>query len=506
MQDWITDTHDAFQKRIKVATELYAEEFDTCASCEQMPWISFFFDGTGNNRDIDEAKDKQSNVARLWRGHAGDNILIRRLYFPGMGTPLDASNPTWVGQIRDSEAMGGGIGFGGDIRLQRAERALHDNLSQNNRITRIDIAVFGFSRGAALARAFVNRLLAKCERIDGVPHWPCSTALDGKSAPLHIRFLGLFDTVESIGLPAHNLSSMLMDVPDDVERCLHLVAGHEIRAAFPLTRLGKTSDSHREFVYPGVHSDVGGGYRPDEQARSDALARIALNRMRLEAAMYGVPFTAPALLDGKTSKLFEYDEELKKGFDEYMSAVQIGATLEENYAAHMGLYYGWLKARYQTNPGDVYKGVCGADAECEADLIRIRDSFGTINAQTDQLNWQSYMMRLARTDPREWHERARTGGVPPKLTDEERVYYETWINPPAVSQGILRFFDHYVHDSRAGFPSWIGKGLYLTPREIISPSGAPPIVVAQESVAPIDASTKYTPQMKAATTYTTHLH
>ena len=89
---------------------------------------------------------------------------------------------------------------------------------------------------------------------DGVPHWPCSTALDGQSAPLHFRFLGLFDTVESVGLPAHNLNNdMLMYIPEQVERCFQIVAGHELRACFPLTPIGNDSTSCGQFVGLSVH-------------------------------------------------------------------------------------------------------------------------------------------------------------------------------------------------------------------------------------------------------------
>jgi hypothetical protein len=89
MQDWITDSHDTFHQALKTATQLHAEEFITCTTCEQQPWVSFFFDGTGNNRKIDEPKKKLSNVARLYEGHDEERPLVWRFYYPGVGTPLD---------------------------------------------------------------------------------------------------------------------------------------------------------------------------------------------------------------------------------------------------------------------------------------------------------------------------------------------------------------------------------------------------------------------------------
>ncbi|MGY6151505.1 T6SS phospholipase effector Tle1-like catalytic domain-containing protein [Paraburkholderia graminis] len=477
MQDWFTDSHETFEQTFKTMTELYAEEFRTCTTCEQRPWFSFFFDGTGNNRGRDAEKKKWSNIARLFDGHISDEPLIVKRYYEGVGTSFDSSNPSWIDSVRDSEALGGGAGAGGDARVGKAENDLNVVLLRNHRVIRIDVAVFGFSRGAALARAFVNRILNKCEYRDGQPYWPCGTALDGKAAPIHFRFLGIFDTVESVGVPAHDLTGMKMAIPDAVENCLHLVAGHEIRTAFALTRLGRTDSQHREIVYPGVHSDVGGGYRPGEQGRSDMLARLPLNRMRLEAAMAGVPFTPPADLRANVSDMFGYDEAMKDGSDEYMRAMDIGGTLEEQIAAHMRLYYGWLSVRYKADPCKVYEGICAVPADgqtaaqAEAELAGLRQSMSSIDPQASDLSWRSYMQALARSDPTEYRERVKLTGTPVPLSPEEEAYYQAWLNPPKLSANLMRFFDTYVHDSRAGFTVPIVRGLYLTRRIIIDPSG-----------------------------------
>jgi hypothetical protein len=222
--------------------------------------------------------------------------------------------------------------------------------------------------------------------------------------------------------------------------------------------------------------------------------------MRLEAAIAQVPFTPPSLLTADTAQLFEYDEDVKAGFDEYMRAVTIGTTLDENIAAHMRLYYGWLKARYEKNPCDVYKDVCGADAASEADLQKIAASYSTIAAQTSSLNWRNYMHALSKTNAADYQERVRIAGEPIPLSADEDARYQAWLNPPQLSEGLLRFFDRYVHDSRAGFQAAIGKGLYLSPREIIGPSGEQAIVVAASTDATptaaqtVPSSNQYTPE------------
>ncbi|PLZ02363.1 hypothetical protein CY652_11565 [Burkholderia sp. WAC0059] len=481
MQDWITDSHVTFHQALKTATELHAEEFITCTTCEQQPWFSFFFDGTGNSRRLDKSKQKMSTIARLFEGHAGgESVLVVPFYYAGVGTPLDASDPGWWEKIRDSEALGGGVALGSDVRLVKAESDFRQALRANHKVTRIDVAVFGFSRGAALARAFVNRLLKKCEMKNGVPCWPCQTALDGESAPLHFRFLGLFDTVESVGLPAHDLDSgMLMHVPDQVERCLHIAAGHELRACFPLTPVRDRGASREQLVWPGVHSDIGGGYRPGEQARSDLLARIALNRMRLEGAMSGVPFTAPSLAKKDVHDLFEYDEDVKCLFDEYMDQVDTDDTLEAQIFAHMRLYYGWLKARFQQNPCDIYKGVYSTDPEVNAQLQRIQQFHERLKIDADTMNWRSYLTDLWKTDRSEYERTIATAGgqreTNKPLSDEEAAYWEAWLNPPTLSPDLMRFFDLYVHDSRAGFLRIDSSG-YFRPRKLIEPSGIPKTV------------------------------
>ncbi|KWW33343.1 type VI secretion system (T6SS) phospholipase Tle1-like effector [Cupriavidus metallidurans] len=486
MQDWFTDCHKAFAQTVHTQTELYAKEFNACATCEQQPWFSFFFDGTGNHLDVDKPLHKLSNIARLYEGHVdNEQPLIDRFYYPGVGTPLNASDPNWWETIRDSKPLGGGTGLGGDVRLANAERDLSRALKANHKVTRIDIAVFGFSRGATLARAFVNRLLAKCAMKDGVRHWPCPTARDGVSAPLHVRILGIFDTVESVGLPARNLTDMCMYVPKEVERCVHIFSGHELRAFFPLTPVRGSDSKYEEIAFPGVHSDIGGGYRPDEQARTDLLARIALNRMRLEATRSGVPFSPPTDLKQTTKDLFEYDQTVKALFDEYMNVVGPGNSLEDQVFQHMRLFYGWLKARFGQAPCEVYQNVCSTNQVINEELQKIQQYHARIKFDADTMNWRAYLTHLWKTDRSEYKRTIETAGGEREtnrpLSDEQLRYWNTWLNPPELSANLIRFFDQYVHDSRAGFLNIDSSG-YLQPRQIIDGS-VPPKATAPASPA-----------------------
>lgn len=131
--------------------------------------------------------------------------------------------------------------------------------------------LFGFSRGAALARNFANYIVEKKVVLERILQQEGHVFKN-----LEIGFMGLFDTVESIQLSSLNLS--LSNVtPSGV---FHITALHECRENFPLTSIFETKEeyanahvkgsgyhqtkNHFELRVPGAHSDVGGGYNETE--------------------------------------------------------------------------------------------------------------------------------------------------------------------------------------------------------------------------------------------------
>lgn len=95
----------------------------------------------------------------------------------------------------------------------------------------------------------------------------------------------------------------------------------------------------------------------------------------------------------------------------------------------------------------------------------------SIPPQADDLNWRSYMQALKNSNPTEYTERVKLTGAPVPLSPEDEAYYEAWLNPPKLTDSLMHFFDTYIHDSRAGFTVPIVRGMYLTRREVIDPSG-----------------------------------
>lgn len=113
------------------------------------------------------------------------------------------------------------------------------------------LVVFGFSRGAALARKFVSMILADKEDCE-------------------VSFLGVFDTVaamDGVHRKGEKISSDVVfengTLNDRVKRAVHIVSVDEDRVPFTPTLINRdfnNPDRILEVWFPGVHSDIGGGY------------------------------------------------------------------------------------------------------------------------------------------------------------------------------------------------------------------------------------------------------
>lgn len=361
-------------------------------SCRVVLKIGFFFDGTGNNLDADIGTDEHSNVARLFKAYP-DNLQssgVYAHYIPGLGTYFRQ-----IGDIGDDD--GAAFGKYGDARLDKAMQWLDETIAKHpaSKIEAIQVAIFGFSRGATLARAFARRVGKRCgpdPEHAGKFVWP---AVD---KPFAISFLGLFDTVASVGIPAsagtgslfvakkwtdlepalesrrvngrsglaaqafgdlpgadptpgmfdgHGSWAGNLRVPAVVTRTVHLVAMNEIRNSFPLDSLWdgtRLPDNVVEIVYPGAHSNIGGGYRPGEAGKSMTrgllLSKIPLRKMYEEAVAAGIPLLP---LDHTLIKEdFAFDPELKARFDRAMQVARPRADrLGDALLSFNQLYLAW---------------------------------------------------------------------------------------------------------------------------------------------------------------------
>ncbi|MCP3716888.1 DUF2235 domain-containing protein [Paraburkholderia sp. CNPSo 3281] len=462
--------------------------------CSDVVHIAFFFDGTGNNRDADAAGQRWSNVARLFDASVNDpSIGTYSYYISGVGTPFNGE-ASWVDKpdvwLEDS-VLGGAFGAGGDRRLldgeDRMNQALRQALVNNARkmggevkqyvdknrsaslndlnkaigahrlIKVINISVIGFSRGAALSRAFVNMLVGQCKKQgDG------SLTLNG--FPVRFTFLGVFDTVASFGLPAHNLTLPLeqrdLRIPNCVERCVHFVAANELRYSFPVDLIregGRYKAGWTEKVYPGVHSDIGGGYGPREQDLDGNYARIPMADMHLEALKVGVRLLSLAEIKATLAPIadrFTVKPDTQKSYQSYMSAASPpGTSVEADMKCHMKAYYesnGTLSRRKQPLAGQ---------ASFNGSSIK-HAMWGTIDieapAYAEALKTHSDVV------------------VTDRGTSEERVFFyafkpeqwrlDAWMtNAP---DSIVNFFSHYIHNSKVDFVANVEPFSYFRPRGV----------------------------------------
>lgn len=138
------------------------------------------------------------------------------------------------------------------------------------------IFIFGFSRGACIARKLCE-MVTEC----GIPingkiaeqvvighrkkHIKAINVLRSEkklSKPVEVSFLGLWDSVNA-SLRSFRVGKW---IPSRVLKCRHALAKHEYRQFYRHHSLsGRGVDT---LVFPGCHSDVGGGYK-DSTVLSD---------------------------------------------------------------------------------------------------------------------------------------------------------------------------------------------------------------------------------------------
>lgn len=220
----------------------------------------YAFDGTWNKDRRNE--DKDTNVVWFREGYQGTTC-----YQPGVGTRFG----------RGGRVVGGITGAGGRTRVRRMLDELKQRFHEGDRT----IDIVGFSRGAALALHFANYIQTK-----GVPG-------QRGTAGAPIRFLGLWDTVPSFGVPGSKTNlGWNLELPDNVEKCFHALALDERRRTFTLRRLeARVEHADQEgrlfeIWFRGVHSDVGGGNA------NPGLSSIALNWMFARAAVTGLALSS----------------------------------------------------------------------------------------------------------------------------------------------------------------------------------------------------------------------
>lgn len=286
--------------------------------------IGIFFDGTGN--DISNTKLEEnalSNVRKLFEVYPNplietsekdrdrykdleSKIIVTNeeifpqtmcAYVRGVGSISSTSDKDWF--------TGGGFGSGGEKRLKgmlhyvniAIEEYVKENIKQHNieyYPKNLEFDIFGFSRGAALARHFVNHL-----KYHGVTY---DKELIYESRRVKIRTLNVFDTVASFGIPlgdggySFNINSNFI-----LDKVNHFLADDEFRENFPAHLIIENDENYpidikdtkfEELVLLGAHSDIGGGYphaKLEHNVINNELSKYYLKMMYDRCKESGIP-------------------------------------------------------------------------------------------------------------------------------------------------------------------------------------------------------------------------
>ena len=235
-----------------------------------MSKLIFCFDGTCNDPEDSGGFVEDTSISNVLKLHAvfggrlnplngaGDQPGQRSFYYSGVGT-----RGSWLKQKLNA-MFAPPYGDIEDI-LGEATRDVDRHYENGD-----EIYIFGFSRGAAIARMFAAHL--------GKP----------------VTFLGVFDTVAatrgSLDLNPNSYPSSGVvfengSIGDHVKKAVHLVSIDEKRIAFQPT-LFNSDQRVTEVWFAGVHSDIGGGYWFD--GLSDITLQFMIDQVKTELAVLDV--------------------------------------------------------------------------------------------------------------------------------------------------------------------------------------------------------------------------
>lgn len=327
-------------QQLKQAQEVTRSNFDNSLSRKEVRkrensyprHIFIFFDGTWNEERTPKGQQTApTNVLKMFQELNFGPIPEEKID-PNTNTPIEvvAFYYRGVGSIQDNTRLDHWrYGFNGKDE-ERIRSSAFVDVYRNYRDEKDRIYILGFSRGAASARLlarnicekglpdtlsaqtsyFANLLTGQIEpRVNGVTP-SIDSQWEGTVHP-KIAFLGCWDTVDAFVLPSRFPNNNKLDrfvrwsknkihprlfkegfsedekyIPLSVEKAVHCVAIDETRNAF-LPTLMQKGEHVEEVWFPGVHSDVGGGYEDNMLSVSPYkfMKKKLLNATKLEETL-----------------------------------------------------------------------------------------------------------------------------------------------------------------------------------------------------------------------------
>ena len=236
--------------------------------------LLFAFDGTGNH------PVSQTNVWLFGQQYQGGAVQ----YIEGPAGDLESGTTT--------QALEAAVAWSGGRRVdQQWERWLNAVALQRESAQTLALDVVGFSRGAALARHFGNRV---AQHMREGRFWLQHPQRGTLSSCVDLRFMGLFDTVAQFNVLGAGNAAFDLSIAPAWKWVAHAVALHEHRWLFPLTsaRGMQAAGNVIERAFVGAHADIGGGYLTRQASPGSTpgdLSKVALAWMHWQAKAAGVP-------------------------------------------------------------------------------------------------------------------------------------------------------------------------------------------------------------------------
>lgn len=256
------------------------------------------FDGTNNDREQVPPGETKTVVAQLFDRIEGNQVdkpprypgsIVRKAYLRGPG----CADSYWC--LLD-QAFGRSSSATADDAFAQLKRFI----AENPQATEVKVLVIGFSRGAATARHFLNKV-----------YQASTQSTLGTSASVWSSAI----LIETVATGQHGILELTL--PPNVEFALNLVAKNETRALFPpvidadpdyeryTNGLKVYGIKKRIFTVrlPGAHSDLGDSY---DSGAGPHVSKVAINiieKMGLKTPCSG--FCPDDLVDISVLKPFD---------------------------------------------------------------------------------------------------------------------------------------------------------------------------------------------------------
>lgn len=290
-----------------------------------------YIDGTGDSpgTNVEDGNRAPTNIQRMHEMSLSDEDIQASIYIRGLAT----GNGLWDEKFLN--ALEFNFGAGAEEKRDDAYLEISTVFEAND-----TLYLFGFSRGAAIARDLANYI---------VEH-----GLNGQS-DVNIEMMGLFDCVASFGIPIDilglptqriNLGKKLK-LPEQVKSAYHLVAIHEPRSGFEPTLV---APRYQELWFAGTHKDIGGGYV------ERGMADLTLRYMMQKASDHGVVFNTEEhlsidpVIPGNEMYLFrETGDDKSDGEIRQISVGRYGKSSDKPVKLHSSIPY-WERMNGNTIP------------------------------------------------------------------------------------------------------------------------------------------------------------